>query len=166
MKPIGISTLLVVLLIILNIGSTSCKKEPVKNNDTIPQDTVNNDSAARAYMEKIFEAMVLNQPIRIILAVDSSGNNLTANYQDMVIYLRKDTYYAGPLEILAQGTKHLGTWSSNSDYSRLNLEIQGVPEFAIFNSNPWRFTYKSINLLKIAPVNNPGQKTLHLEKEL
>ncbi len=166
MKSIGISSLFVVLLILLNLGSTSCKKEPAKPADTVQKDTVYNDSAARAYMEKIFEAMVLNQPVRIILAVDSAGNNLTPSYQDMVIYLRKDTYYAGPLEILAQGTKHMGTWSSNSDYSRLNLEIQGIPEFAIFNSNPWRFTYKSINLLKIAPVKNPGQKTLHLEKVL
>ena len=116
-------------------------------------------------MEKIFEATVLNQPIRIILAVDSAGNNITADYQDMIIYLRKDTYYNGPLEILAKGTKHMGTWGSNSDYSRLNLSIQGLPEFVFFD-NPWRFTYKSATLLKIAPVTNPGKKTLHLEKIL
>jgi len=166
MKSIGISAGLVVLLIILNLGSTSCKKDPPNNNnDTTKTDTTYNDSAARAYMEKIFEATVLNQPIRIVLAVDSAGNNLTPDYQDMIIYLRKDTYYSGPLEILAKGTKYMGTWGSNSDYSRLNLNIQGVPEFVFFD-NTWRFTYKSATLLKIAPVTNPGKKTLHLEKIL
>ncbi len=162
MKSIRVSAGLILFLILLNIGGTSCKKDPPPQPPS-NTDTAFNDSAVRAYMEKIFEAMVLNQPVRIVLAVDSSGNNITPNYQDMVIYLRKDTYYNGPLEILAKGTKYMGTWSSNSDYSRLNLSILGIPEFAFFDKT-WRFTYKSSTLLKIAPVVNPGKKTLHLEK--
>jgi hypothetical protein len=164
MKSIRISLGLIVFLILLNLGTTSCEKDPPPSpQDTTKKDSTFNDSATRAYMEKIFEAMVLNQPVRIILAVDSSGNNITPNYQDMVIYLRKETYYNGPLEILAKGTKHMGTWKSNSDYSRLDLSITGLPEFAFFDKT-WRFTYKSQTLLKIAPVLNPGKKTLHLEK--
>jgi hypothetical protein len=46
----------------------------------------------------------------------------------------------------------------------LDLNIEGVPEFEFYNT-VWRFTLKSLDLLKIAPVQNPGQKQLHLKKE-
>jgi hypothetical protein len=141
---------------------SSCKKD----NNTQNQDTTKPvDTTKQAtYMEKMFELYVLNSANVITLAVDSSGNNLTPNYQDETIYLRKNTYYDGPLEIFAGGTKYTGTWKSNSDYSTLELNISGRPEFAFFDS-PWRFTYKSLTLLKLAPIQNPGQKVMHLEKK-
>lgn len=140
---------------------SSCKKEETpKSNDTVPTDT----TKQATYMEKMFELYVLNSANVITLAIDSSGNNITQQYLDETIYLRKNTYYDGPLEIFAGGTKYTGTWKSNSDYSTLTLQIAGRPEFAFFES-PWRFTYKSLTLLKLAPISNPGQKVMHLEKK-
>ncbi len=147
---------------IITPSISSCNKE----NNNPPQDTTKPaDTTKQAtYMEKMFELYVLNSANVITLAVDSSGNNLTQLYQDETIYLRKNTYYDGPLEIFAGGTKYTGTWKSNADYSTLELNITGRPEFQFFEK-PWRFTYKSLTLLKLAPIQNPGQKVMHLEKK-
>lgn len=163
MKRSGIAFLLLIgFWGIMTPSISSCKKDNnTQNQDTTkPADTTNQAT----YMEKMFELYVLNSANIITLAVDSSGNNITPSYQDETIYLRKNTYYDGPLEIFAGGTKYTGTWKSNSDYSTLELKITGRPEFAFFES-PWRFTYKSLTLLKLAPIQNPGQKVLHLEKK-
>ena len=109
-------------------------------------------------------ALVLDKKIKVILAVDSAGKNLTPSYDNHDIFLRKGTFYDGPLEVYANGTKYVGTWASNKDYSILDLNIEGVPEFEFYNT-VWRFTLKSLDLLKIAPVQNPGQKQLHLKKD-
>lgn len=74
---------------ILLIGMSSihsCKKDN-KNNNT--NNTV--DTSGPTYMEKMFEAYVLNQPVIVTMAIDSAGNNLTQTYLNEVIYLRKDT---------------------------------------------------------------------------
>jgi len=147
--------------VIITPTISSCKKE----NNNQPLDTIKPvDTTKATYMEKMFELYVLNSANIITLAVDSSGNNITPQYQDEVIYLRKNTYYDGPLEIFTGGTKYTGTWKSNSDYSNLELKIIGRPEFAFFES-PWRFTYKSLTLLKLYPIQNLGQKALHLQKK-
>ncbi len=143
----------------------SCEKEPENNQDTTKVDTTKIDtSGGQAYLEQMFALLVLDKKIKVILAVDSSGNNLTPTYDNHDIYLRKGTFYDGPLEVYAGGTKYEGTWKSNKDYSILDLDIAGLPEFA-FYTTVWRFTMKSLDLLKIAPVQNPGQKQLHLKKE-
>ena len=112
----------------------------------------------------MFELYVLNSPVIITSAIDTAGNNITAQYQDEIITLKKKTYYDGPLEILAGGTLYTGTWKSNSDYSTLELSITGKPEFEFFLS-PWRFTYKSLTILRLAPITNPLKKTLELQKK-
>lgn len=150
-----------VLFVISGAFTTvSCKKSEVvkQNSDTT---SVVDDTAS--YVEKIFAIYVLNQPIRIILAVDSAGENVTQKYSEMQIYLRKETYYKGPLEIITNGTKYVGRWSTDADYYLLDFEIEGIPEFEFFKKT-WRFTYKSFDLLIIAPYKKPGKKTLHLEK--
>ena len=147
------------LVALISAGSLmSCSKEKASTNTT-PVDTTKGPT----YMEKMFEVYVLNQPTHIIYASDSAGVNLTPNYQDEIIYLRKETYYQGPLEIYLGSNKYVGTWKSNSDYSTLELSITGRPEFDFFLS-PWRFTYKSATLLKLAPVANPGKKELYIQK--
>lgn len=143
----------------------ACEKEPSSNNDTAQIDTNKIDTSGnQAYLEQMFAALVLDKKINVILAIDSSGKNLTPQYDNHDIYLRKGTFYDGPLDIYANGTKYVGTWKSNKDYSILDLSIEGLPEFE-FYTTIWRFTLKSIDLLKIAPVQNPGQKQLHLKKE-
>lgn len=163
MKYFRISLVVILtFLAILTPSISSCKKE----SSSQPKDTTKlvDTTNQATYMEKMFELYVLNSANIITLAVDSSGNNVTPQYQDEVIYLRKNSYYDGPLEIFTGGTKYTGTWKSNSDYSTLELKISGRPEFAFFES-PWRFTYKSLTLLKLAPIQNTGQKTLHFQKK-
>jgi hypothetical protein len=160
-KFLWVITTIGVLLIMFN----SCKKDP--NNpppkDPNQTDTTQNDSASQAYIEQMFALLVLDKKIRVVLAVDSSGKNITPTYDNHDIFLRKETFYKGPLEIFANGTKYEGTWESNKDYSLLDLKIKGLPEFEFYETL-WRFTMKSVDLLRIAPVQNPGQKQLHLKK--
>ena len=140
--------------------NTSCTKETTTNKDTTSVDT----TKKATYLEQMFELYVLNSPVIITSAIDTAGNNITAQYQDEIITLKKKTYYDGPLEILAGGTLYTGTWKSNSDYSTLELSITGKPEFEFFLS-PWRFTYKSLTILRLAPITNPLKKTLELQKK-
>lgn len=140
--------------------NTSCKKETTANN-TPPVDTT---KKGPTYMEQMFELYVLNAPVIITQAIDTAGTNITAQYQDEIITLKKKTYYDGPLEILAGGTLYTGTWKSNSDYSTLELSISGKPEFEFF-SCPWRFTYKSLTVLRLSPIANPLKKSLELQKK-
>ena len=140
--------------------NTSCTKETTTNKDTTSVDT----TKKATYLEQMFELYVLNSPVIITSAIDTAGNNITAQYQDEIITLKKKTYYDGPLEILAGGTLYTGTWKANSDYSTLELSITGKPEFEFFLS-PWRFTYKSLTILRLAPITNPLKKTLELQKK-
>lgn len=149
---------LVVLILVGFITISSCSKDK-SNTNTTPVDT----TTGPTYMERMFEAYVLNEPTHIIYASDTTGLNITPNFQGEIIYLRKETYYQGPLEIYIGSQKYVGTWKSNSDYSTLELNISGRPEFEFFLT-PWRFTYKSLNLLKLAPISSPGKKELHIQK--
>lgn len=142
----------------------SCEKEAPEPADTTKADTTTLDTSGnREYMEQMFALLVLDKKFIIKLAIDSAGNNLTNTYDQHEIFLRKETFYKGPMEIYADGTRYDGYWESNDDYSKLNLEIEGLPEFHFYNTL-WRFTHKSLDLLKIAPVENPGQKQIHLVK--
>lgn len=155
------------LLGILTVVSImpACDKEPADQKDTTQIDTNKVDtSGTQAYLEQMFALLVLDKKISVVLAIDSGGSNLTPEYDNHDIFLRKGTFYDGPLEIFANGTKYIGTWASNKDYSILDLKITGIPEF-VFYTTVWRFTLKSLDLLKIAPVQNPGQKQLHLKKQ-
>jgi hypothetical protein len=141
--------------------NTSCKKETTSTtNDTTSVDT----TKKATYLEQMFELYVLNSPVIITQAIDTAGNNITAQYQDEIITLKKKTYYDGPLEILVGGILYKGTWKANNDYSTLELSISGKPEFEFFLS-PWRFTYKSLTILRLAPIKNPLKKTLELQKK-
>lgn len=149
------------ILVMLIIFMSSCEEDtkPTNPNDTTKKDTVM-DTASLA--QKVFELYVLNKATRIKLAIDTGGNNITPDFSDMVIYLRKETFYNGPLEILANGTKYVGTWSSNYDYSFLDLAIEGMPQFKYFEKT-WRFKYKSLDLLILVPRSNPIKKEMHLD---
>ncbi len=152
--------ILAAFMLLGSITTSSCTKEEDKTNNT---DTTKNAGDSATFAEKMFALYVLNQPVKITLAVDSSGTNLTPSYSEMEIYLRKETYYKGPLEILVNGTKYVGTWDTDADYYLVNFDIEGMPEFEFFKKT-WTFTYKSINLLKIVPYKKPGKKIIHLEK--
>ncbi len=159
MKNRIVLSIFVLGLFIVSLN-TSCKKETPTNKDTTSVDT----TKKATYLEQMFELYVLNSPVIITQAIDTGGNNITALYQDEIITLKKKTYYEGPLEILVGGVLYKGTWKSNNDYSTLDLSISGKPEFEFFLS-PWRFTYKSLNILRLAPITKPLKKTLELQKK-
>ena len=149
------------MIAVLVIFMASCEED---NKPTNPNDTTKKDSVidTASFAQKVFELYVLNKATRIKLAIDTGGTNITPDFSDMVIYLRKETFYNGPLEILANGTKYIGTWSSNYDYSFLDLSIEGLPQFKYFEKT-WRFKYKSLDLLILVPRSNPLKKEMHLE---
>lgn len=160
MKKFAISIGLFLVLFIFTT-QTSCKKEVAQT----PQNT-DTTVTGPTYVEKMFELYVLNSPVIVTQALDTGGINITSQFSDEIITLKKNTYYDGPLEILAGGILYKGTWKANSDYSTLDLNITGKPEFDFYvTSGTWRFTYKSLNILRLAPVLNPLKKSLELQKK-
>lgn len=76
------------LLAMLVILMASCEEDtkPTNPNDTTKKDTVI-DTVSLA--QKVFEIYVLNKATRIKLAIDTGGTNITPDFSDMVIYLKK-----------------------------------------------------------------------------
>ena len=67
----------------------SCEED---NKPTNPNDTTKKDSVIDtvSFAQKVFELYVLNRATRIKLAIDTGGINITPDFSDMVIYLRKE----------------------------------------------------------------------------
>lgn len=101
-------------------------------------------------LEKWFEQNVLNRESVIQLALDSSGNNVTSQYDSTVFVLKKNTYRDGPFLATYRGKTDTGTWISNADYSKLTLSLKGRPAYALFNID-WKFKSKSASKLDMIP---------------
>jgi len=134
---------------------TSCSKEL--------QNAVNGTGTSPT-LEQYFEANVLNQNFIINLATNN-GVDITSQYSGYTFKMLKTDYYHGPTEIKKGATAYAGTWSSNSDYSKLVLTLPGTPpEFAFLNRE-WRFTKKNLSQLELAPWGTTEPLVLHMVKQ-
>lgn len=114
---------------------TSCKKSAEGGN---------------ALLERYFEDNVLNRNFVVTLAKDNS-TNLTPNYNGYIFVLLKTDFYHGPLKATKNNITYEGTWSSNDDYSKLTIVLPATPSEFGFLTRAWRFTSKSLPVLKLAP---------------
>ncbi len=126
---------------------TSCKKAG---------DLVNNP-----LLEQYFETNVLNRDFTVSLATDN-GTDLTGNYTNYKFVLLKTDFYHGPLKATIGSTVYMGTWSSNDDYSKLDISLPIPPQEFAFLSRAWRFTSKSFPTLKLSPWGSTEALVLHM----
>jgi hypothetical protein len=121
-------------------------------------------SGDSALLEKYFEKNVLNRNFIVTLAQDH-GTDLTSEYNGYVFVLLKTDFYHGPLQATNGGIMYTGTWSSNSDYSKLAITLASPPpEFGFLTRN-WRFTSKSFPTLQLAPWGSAEALILHMYRQ-
>lgn len=112
-------------------------------------------------VEKLFEENVLNKDFVVAYATNN-GTDLTANYNGYTFVLLKTDYYHGDLQAKKDGAVITGSWSTNDDYSKLIITLPETPSDFIFLSREWRFTKKSVPLLKLAPWGTSEPLVLHM----
>ena len=128
---------------------TSCKKGGGLNN---------------ALLEKYFETNVLNRNFTVSLATDNN-TDLTANYTGYIFVLLETDLYHGPLKASKGGAVYMGTWSSNDDYSKLDITLSVPPQEFTFLNRAWRFTSKSFPTLKLSPWGSTEALVLHMYRQ-
>ncbi len=116
-------------------------------------------------LEQFFEDNILDQSFVITHANDESAD-LTANYTGYKFVLKKgNDYYHGPLKVTFNSSNYNGTWSSNEDYSKLNIQLPSVPSDFIFLNRDWRFTSKALPELKFAPWGSTANIQLTMKRQ-
>jgi hypothetical protein len=116
-------------------------------------------------LEQYFEDNILNRDFVVDLATDTA-NDITTQYNGYIFRLLKNTLYDGPMTAIRNGTTYTGTWSSNSDYSKLiiNINQPSVPAEFIFLNRQWRFTSKDLPVMKLAPWGTTDPKVLYIRR--
>lgn len=131
------------------ICNTSCKKEKI-----IPEN----------FLEQLFENNILNKDFIVELATDSSVD-ITSDYAGYKFILLKTDLLHGPLQAKKNNQVYEGTWSSNSDYSKLIITLPNTPEEFVFLTREWRFTSKNIPKLELAPWGSTAPVVLHMLRQ-
>jgi hypothetical protein len=129
--------------------ASSCKKETV-----IPDN----------FLEQLFENNIINKDFVVTLATDS-GRDITSEYRDYKFVLSKNDLYHGPLKATKGSQVYEGSWSSNSDYSKLIIVLPDTPEELVFLTREWRFTSKNIPKLELAPWGSTAPVVLHMLRQ-
>jgi hypothetical protein len=134
---------------------TSCSKEL--------QDAVNGTGTS-SLLEQYFETNILNQNFTINLATNN-GVDLTSNYAGYLFKMMKTDYYHGPATVTKGTTVYTGTWSSNSDYSKLVITLPTTPSEFVFLNREWKFTKKALPQMELAPWGTLEPLVLHMLRQ-
>lgn len=134
---------------------TSCSKEL--------QNAVNGTGTS-SLLEQLFETNFLNQNFTISLATNN-GVDLTSNYTGYLFKMMKTDYYHGPATATKGSTVYTGTWSSNSDYSKLVITLPSSPSEFVFLNREWKFTKKAVPEMELAPWGTLEPLVLHMLRQ-
>ncbi|MBC7511878.1 MAG: hypothetical protein H7320_24530 [Ferruginibacter sp.] len=132
---------------------SSCKKLALLSGD-------------QSTLEKYFAENVLNRNFIVDFA-SNSGTDITSQYTGYNFVLTKDTsFYNGNMTGTKDGVTYSGTWTSNSDYSKLviNLNSPSIPVEFVFLNRAWKFTKKGVPVLNLAPWGNTEPKILYMRR--
>lgn len=140
---------IIFILFFFLLINASCKKGSEVNNQIL---------------EQYFETNILNKGFVVTLAQDT-GVNITSEYSGYVFVLLETDLYHGPLTATISGTVYNGTWSSNSDYSKLTITLPSMPSPFAFLAREWRFTNKNIPTLELAPWGSNANIVLHMYRQ-
>jgi hypothetical protein len=145
--------ILIALCCSLTLLSSSCKKLKLLSGD-------------QSTLEQYFADNVLGRTFVVDFASDSSVD-LTIQYTGYDFILTKTTsYYEGDMTGTKDGITYTGKWSSNSDYSKLviNLNSSNIPASFVFLNRSWKFTKKTNPVLELAPWGSTDPKVLHMRR--
>ena len=147
------SRFFIALLVSMLLLVSGCKKNTATNPVT------------ENVLEQYFEVNILNRDFKVVLATDN-GADLTSNYDGYLFRLLKNTYYDGPMTGTKNGVVFTGTWSTNDDFSKLNITIDHPTPPASFSflNRAWRFTRKAVPVMELAPWGTTDAKVLHMER--
>ena len=123
-------------------------------------------SGDQSTLEQYFADEVLNRNFVVDFA-SNDGADITSQYTGYNFILTKDTsFYQGNMTGTKNSVTYSGTWSSNSDYSKLiiNLVNPSIPTEFIFLNRSWKFTKKDAPVLKLAPWGTTEPKILHMRR--
>lgn len=140
---------LIILLSLFVITSISCKKENLLSEERI---------------EQLFEENIIGENFVVALATDN-GTDITDKYVGYTFVLGKTDLYSGPLQAKKNTLVATGTWSTNEDFSKLTITLPNPPAEFAFLSRVWRFTSKSVTLLKLAPWGSSEPVVLHMQHQ-
>jgi len=145
------SRYIIAVLFAVLLLATSCKK----TKDAITEDV----------LQQYFETNILNRDFKVKLATDN-GTDLTSQYDGYTFRLLKNTNYDGPMTGTKGSNVYTGTWSSNSDFSKLtiSLTLPNIPAEFVFLNRIWRFTKKAIPVMELAPSGSAAPYVLHMER--
>lgn len=122
--------------------------------------------ASQSTIEKYFADNVLNRTFVVDFA-SNNGTDITSQYTGYNFILTNTTsYYNGNMTGTKNGVTYSGTWSTNSDYSKLviNLNTPSIPTEFIFLNGDWKFTKKDPPVLKLAPYATTEPKILYMRR--
>jgi len=116
--------------------------------------------------EQYFEQNILNNDF-IVSYSKNQGVENTIEFEGYRFRLLKNTYYDGPMTATKNGINYSGTWSSNSDYGKLiiNINQPSIPNEFIFLNKSWRFTEKALPTMKLAPWGSTEDSELHMQRQ-
>ncbi|MFZ4057159.1 MAG: hypothetical protein ACOYKE_03435 [Ferruginibacter sp.] len=144
--------LVLALFILIVLGG--CKKASTNNGGSTNP------------VEIYFADNVLNKNFIVDFASDN-GTDITSQYLGYTFVLTKTTsYYDGQMTGTKGGTIYSGTWSSNSDYSKLviTLNTPSIPTEFQFINRQWRFTRKAFPVMELAPWGASPNYVLHMRR--
>ncbi len=114
-------------------------------------------------LEQYFEENILNKDFVVHFASDN-GTEITAQYNGFTFRLNKNTLYDGPMTASNGMQTYTGTWSCNSDYSKLTITLPTtVPSFSFLNRE-WKFTKKAVPIMELAPWGTTEPDVLHMQR--
>jgi hypothetical protein len=115
-------------------------------------------------LQQYFETNILNRDFTVQLATDN-GTDYTPQYSGYLFKLLKNTLADGPMTATKSGMVYTGTWSCNSDYSKLTITLPSSPAEFGFLNREWKFTKKAVPLMELAPWGTTEPKVLHMERQ-
>ncbi len=123
------------------------------------------DPNTQNILEAYFETNILNKDFKVLYAKDN-GTEITSQYDGWIFRLFKNTLYDGPMTGIKNGVTYSGTWSSNSDYGQLIINITQPTTPVEFNfiNRTWRFAEKAVPVMKLAPWGSSAPTELHMQR--
>jgi hypothetical protein len=123
-------------------------------------------SASNPLVQSFFTENVFNRQFIVQFASDS-GIDITNQFVQDTFVLKTDTSnFEGDIIASHNGADYTGTWSSNSDYSELiiNLATSSTPAEYVFLNRAWKFTKKDIPVMQLAPWGSTDPKVLYMQQ--
>ena len=121
------------------------------------------DTPSQNVLEQYFEQNILNHDFNVNYASDN-GTDITSQFAGFIFRLNKNTYYDGPMTASNGLLTVTGTWSCNSDYSKLTINLPTtIPSFSFLNRE-WKFTKKAVPIMELAPWGTTEPDVLHMQR--